>query len=104
MRAAIDVISSHGAAVGHPGKRYAVLRRGSRPTDSLTAEAVPANEMFAEAVPLACGVKVIVKEAVWPAGIVTGNESPPSRNSELLPEADDTVTLDPLAVNVAVSC
>jgi hypothetical protein len=60
------------------------------------------NEALALAAPLACGVKVNVKDTLCPAASVTGNVSPLSENSAVLMLALDTVTLDPLAVSVEV--
>lgn len=60
------------------------------------------NVALAEAVPLAWGVKVTVKGALWPAGMVNGNESPLRANSEVLVAAEETVTLEPVALSVAV--
>lgn len=60
------------------------------------------NEAVADAEPLDCGVKVTVKVAVWPEAIVKGNAGPARTNSALLTEADDTVTLPPVALRVAV--
>jgi hypothetical protein len=66
-------------------------------------EALLAKEMFAEAVPLDCGVNVTVTDVLCPAVIVNGNDTPLSLNSDELAEADDTVTFDPVALNVAVN-
>jgi hypothetical protein len=46
------------------------------------------------------GLKVMVKGTLWPAGMVTGSDSPPTLNTELLLLAAVTVTLAPLAVIV----
>ena len=43
-----------------------------------------------------------MKVAVCPAGIVNGNAGPVSVNSALLTDADVTVTLEPVALSVAV--
>jgi hypothetical protein len=51
-------------------------------------------------VPLTMGLKVMVKGTLWPAGMVTGSDSPPTLNTELLLLAAVTVTLAPLAVIV----
>jgi len=64
-------------------------------------EALLAKETLAEAVPLACGVKLTVTGALLPAAIVNGNETPLRVNSELFDEAEDTVTLEPVALKVA---
>jgi hypothetical protein len=59
-------------------------------------------EIVPDAAPLARGVKVRVNDALWPAAITVGSENPPMLNSELVAVADETVTLDPVAVRVAV--
>ena len=63
-------------------------------------EALLAKLRLADAEPEACGAKVTVNGAEFPAAMVTGNESPLSANSGLLKLADDTVTLAPVAVSV----
>jgi len=65
-------------------------------------EALLANKTLSEAVPLACGVKVTLNDALCPAGSVKGNESPLKANSEVPTLADETVTLEPVALSVAV--
>jgi len=65
-------------------------------------EALLIKLKFAEAVPDACGAKVTVKLAEFPAGIVSGREMPLSVNSEVVMLADDTVTEPVLAVSVPV--
>jgi hypothetical protein len=45
-------------------------------------------------------VNVTLYAALFPAGIVTGSDSPPTVNAALLLLAAVTVTLDPLAVRV----
>ena len=47
-----------------------------------------------------CGLKVIVNAALWPDGIVTGRERPPTLKAELLVLAAVTVTLPPLALKL----
>ena len=71
-------------------------------SDSVTGEpsALVARDMVADAVPLAWGVKVRVNDAVPPAGMVKGKVSPLRLNSEVLAEAEVTVTLAPLALSV----
>ena len=64
--------------------------------------ALVTKDTVAEAAPLACGVKVKVKVALCPAAIVIGSAGPVSWNSALLTDADVTVTLEPVAVSVAV--
>lgn len=61
------------------------------------------REMLPDAVPLLCGAKVKVNDALWPAAIVAGRDNPPRLNSGLVEVAEETVTLDPVAVRVAVS-
>src|SRR5438552_4960120 len=72
--------------------------------DSLVGEfeALLAKEIVAEAVPLDCGVNVTVTALLCPAVIANGNDTPLRVNSDVLAEADDTVTFDPVALNVAV--
>lgn len=45
-----------------------------------------------------CGLKVTVKEVLWPAGTVTGSARPPTLNTELFELTAVTVTFAPLAV------
>jgi hypothetical protein len=52
----------------------------------------------AVAVPDVSGLKVMENEALWPAGIVIGKESPPMLKTELFVVAAVTVTSAPLAV------
>jgi len=47
-------------------------------------------------------VNVAVTALLCPALIVNGNDTPLRVNSDVLAEADDTVTFDPVALNVAV--
>lgn len=61
------------------------------------------REMLPDAVPLVCGAKVKVNDALWLAAIVAGRDNPPRLNSGLVEVAEETVTLDPVAVRVAVS-
>ena len=49
--------------------------------------------------PVVTGLKVTVKETLWPAGMVTGSDSPPTLNTELFVFAPVTVTLAPVAVS-----
>jgi len=60
------------------------------------------KDAAAEAAPLACGVNITVNDADWPGGIVNGSGGPPTANSEVPAEAEETTTLDPVAVSVAV--
>lgn len=59
-----------------------------------------AKVSVALAAPAVVGLKVTVKETLCPAGIVTGNVSPPTVNTELFVLAPVTVTLAPLAVSI----
>jgi len=61
------------------------------------------NVSEALTLPAVVGLKVTVKEALCPAGIVTGSERPPTLNTELFVLAVVTVTLAPLAVRVPVT-
>ncbi len=65
-------------------------------------EASLVKDVLAVAVPLACGVKVTVTEALWPAAMVEGSERPLRANSGVLVVAEETVTLEPVALSVAV--
>ena len=56
------------------------------------------------AAPVTCGLKVTVNDALWPAGMVTGRDSPPTLNTELFELAAVTVTLVPLAVRLPDAC
>lgn len=49
------------------------------------------------AAPVTCGLNVTVNGALWPAGMVTGSESPLTLKTELFEFAAVTVTLEPLA-------
>lgn len=50
--------------------------------------------------PVVEGLKVTVNGTLWPVEIVTGSESPPTLNAELVVLAAVTVTLAPLAVRL----
>ena len=63
-------------------------------------EALLAKLRLADAEPEACGAKVTVNGAEFPAAMVSGSEIPLSANSGLLKLADDKVTLAPVAVSV----
>lgn len=63
-------------------------------------EALLENDNEAEVAPLACGVKVTVKEVDWPAASVTGKDNPESKNSPLLMPADVIVTEAPLTAKL----
>jgi hypothetical protein len=64
--------------------------------------ALVTNDTLAEAVPVACGVKVSVNVAACPAGMVNGRAGPLKVNSAVLTDAEVTVTLPPVALSVAV--
>jgi hypothetical protein len=59
--------------------------------------------MLPDAVPVLCGLKVIVTGMLWPAARVWGRERPLRLNSALLEVAEEMVTFDPVAVRVAVT-
>ena len=61
------------------------------------------NVRVADALPVACGVKVTVKPADCPAASVVGSVIPESTNSLLPVLADETVTAALLALTVPVS-
>jgi hypothetical protein len=53
--------------------------------------------------PVVIGLKVTVKDALCPAAIVSGRESPLTVNAELFDTTESTVTLLPLALNMPVA-
>jgi hypothetical protein len=53
--------------------------------------------------PVVAGLKVTVKDALWPAAIVSGSESPLTVKVALFDTAEFTVTLLPLALKVPVA-
>ena len=57
------------------------------------------NERVPVMVPALVGVKVTVKLTDWPTATVTGNEIPLRANIGLLMIAEETVTLEVLAVS-----
>lgn len=63
---------------------------------------LPVKVKFAEAPPVDCGANVAVKETLFPAAMVTGNEMPEREYSLLVTLAADIVTLAPEAVNLPV--
>lgn len=65
-------------------------------------EALLAKVALSEAVPLACGVNVMVNDALCPAEIVKGNEIPLRTNSDVPVEPEDMVTLAPVALRLPV--
>jgi len=71
-----------------------------RDSFSCESEAELENERDPDTVPLLCGVKATPNDMLCPAAIVTGNDAPVKANWELLLEAEDTVTLAPVALTV----
>jgi hypothetical protein len=65
-------------------------------------EALLAKAIVPAAVPLDWGVNITVTGMLFPAVIVNGNETPLNLNSDVVVEADDTVTFDPVALKLAV--
>jgi len=63
-------------------------------------EALLVKEPIAEALPDVCGVNISVNGTLCPAAIVSGKVIPLSENSALVTVAEDTLTLDPLALSV----
>src|SRR5512133_1348725 len=59
------------------------------------------NVKLPDAVPVACGEKITVKDRLLPAGIVTGNINPLRENTDWVAVADETVTGPLLAIKVA---
>jgi siroheme synthase len=86
-----------GATVNWPTAEVPVPVRASTVVEGL-ALLVNVNE--AVAAPEVVGLKVTANGTLWPAGIVTGNERPPTLNSELFVLAAVTVTFAPLAVRL----
>jgi hypothetical protein len=68
----------------------------------VAGEALLVNVSVALAAPADCGLNVTVIGALWPAGIVTGKESPLTLNAALLELMAVTVTLAPLAIRLPV--
>jgi hypothetical protein len=60
------------------------------------------KESVVEALPLVCGANLSVMDKLCPAAMVTGKVSPVTENSEVVPPIELTVTLEPLALRVAV--
>jgi hypothetical protein len=86
--------------------RLAVCCTGATPvpdTASAVGEfvALLVKDRLPELAPLACGVNVTVKVALWPAFNVIGKDKPLSLNSALFEEASEIVTPEPFAVIVA---
>ena len=66
------------------------------------SEALLENKMLADVLPLTCGANVSVKGTACLAAIVRGSVTPLNANSELLELAEETVTLEPLALSAPV--
>src|SRR5208282_74677 len=71
-------------------------------SESGVSVALLLNERLPELATLCCGVKVTSTDTFDPAGMVNGNLTSVTANSELLLEAEETVTLPPLALSFAV--
>jgi hypothetical protein len=85
--------------------KFAVCCAGAAPvpvTVSVAEELEAANEIVAEAAPLVWGANFNVNGTLCPAGMLNGKDTPLRTNSELVEVAEDTVTLEPLALNVPV--
>src|ERR1700691_2061768 len=67
-------------------------------------EASLLNEAVPDVAPGDWGAKVTVNWALWPAGMVTGNDNPLTVNCALLTLTEDTVTVAPEAISCAVFC
>jgi hypothetical protein len=65
--------------------------------------ALLAREMVPDAVPVLCGLKVRLNDALWPTAMVLGRVNPLRLNSALVEVAEEMVTFDPVAVRVAVT-
>lgn len=65
-------------------------------------EALLAKVTLADATPLACGVNVMVNDALCPAERVKGNEIPLRTNSDVLGVPEEMVTLVPAAFKLPV--
>jgi len=61
------------------------------------------NVSAAVCAPVVIGLNVTVNDALCPAAIISGRESPLTVNAELFDTTEPTVTLLPLALNVAVA-
>jgi hypothetical protein len=74
-----------------------------RATVVLGVWALLAKVSIAVCAPVVVGLKVTANDALCPAAIVSGRESPLTVNAELFDTTDSTVTLLPLALNVPVA-
>src|SRR5580704_510196 len=76
--------------------RVAVAVKAERARESA---ALLVNESVADGVPLLCGVKAILRDTPFPAGIVSGKGVSRTANCELLLETEEMVTLPPMALS-----
>jgi hypothetical protein len=60
------------------------------------------NERLPEAEPLVCGTNFTVNDALFPAAMVKGRDTPLKLNSELFTVAEETVTDAPVALKDAL--
>ena len=76
------------------------------PKDSATEPfiALLVKARVAEALPEALGVKVTLKEALWPEVIVSGKEIPLTENSVPVMLAEDTITGPLVAITLQPAC
>ena len=65
-------------------------------------EALLANVRLPEVEPLLVGVKTASSCSLWPEAIVSGRDTPGRVNWELLLEAEEMVTLAPVAFTVKI--
>jgi hypothetical protein len=92
------VLAFHESATLYSGEIPVPLT--DSPTDE--SEALLLTVRDPEAAPAFVGEKTTLASTLCPDGIVNGKEIPESENSELLLDAEDTVTLPPVAVRVEV--
>src|ERR1700728_2024613 len=92
-----DVLASHDRLTVWVGAAVPVPVSAS---DDVVGEALLVTVSVALAAPVVCGLKVIVNGRLWPAAMVTGRDSPPRENTELLVVAAVTVTFAPVAVKL----
>src|SRR2546430_5752728 len=78
-----------------------MIRRPPRstlfPYTTLFRSALLLNERLPEAEPLVCGTNFTVNDALFPAAMVKGRDTPLKLNSELFTVAEETVTDAPVA-------
>ena len=63
---------------------------------------IAAKDTLSEAAPVAWGVKVTVMVALLPAAMPNGKDCPLRANSEVPVAAEETITVEPVALSVAV--